>query len=161
MKRPLSRVALAVLFSAILGVVAILPAAADGPIYRGPSSAEPGTATGICSFPFDFAVVKQSKTDTIWYRDGIYTVHRTGGGVYSWSNPASGITLYTTLHGNVVEIYYPDGSATYIWEGNHYIPAAGYFRQGRVEANVGPDGILMSVTVAGRLGDYICDALSS
>ncbi len=158
MKRAIPRVGLAVLFSAILAVAAVLPAAADGPIYRAPSEDSSGLVDWFCAFPVQFTVVELSKTDTVWLRDGTYVVHSTGGGVFTWANTVTGTTIVTRLHGDVEQFYNPDGSYTLIWNGNHMVPNLSILARGHTELHYGPGDVLLSASTTGN-HESLCAAL--
>ena len=157
MKRSLSRVAVAIVLSALLVVGAVLPAAADGPISREPAFFGHITITDACAFPVEFAVVTQNKTETVWYRKGVYIGHGTGGGVYTWS--ANGITLTTKLHGDVQWFAYPDGSYTLIWNGNHGDTPFFIFGRGHTELHFGPGDVLLSASITNH-NHSICELLT-
>ena len=157
MKRSLSRVAVAIVLSALLVVGAVLPAAADGPISREPAFFGHITITDACAFPVEFAVVTQNKTETVWYRKGVYIGHGTGGGVYTWS--ANGINLTTKLHGNWQEFWYPDGSWNLILDGNHGDSPLMLFGRGHSEFHFGSGGELLSYSITNH-NHSICTALT-
>jgi hypothetical protein len=132
MSRPLSRVALATLFSAILVLSAVVPTAADGPIYRGPEQDWSGPIEGMCAFTVWSTTVQTNKVWTVWVLDdGTKIDHGTGGGVVTMS--ANGITVTVKLHGDVHQVFYPDGSGTVTWTGNHLVPELGILMRGRTQ----------------------------
>jgi len=158
MKRSLSRVAVAIVLSALLVVGAVLPAAADGPVYRARSVHPTATIYGVCDFPFVFSVVDMNKTDTVWFRDGTWIAHHSGGGVFTYSNPATDVTLTLRLHGLITEFSYPNGSYTLTFTGNHVIPPFGVMSQGRGQIKLGPGGVFVSASLTGH-NESLCEAL--
>jgi hypothetical protein len=161
MKRALSRVAVAIVFSGLLVVGAVLPAAADGPVSHEREFNPPRTITGACLFPIEFNVVRMSKWATVWVEpDGTVMEHHTGGGVFTYTNTLMGKAIEVQLHGLIVLVYYPDGRFSVTWTGDHVLGDNPVWAQGRTQWVIGPapDYQLLSFSTAGRWQD-LCEIL--
>ena len=161
MRRVIPRVALAVLFSAIIVVSAVLPAAAAGPVYRGPLDLSPfAYFPDMCSFPIHVTFDKQNATETVWVKpNGSVVWHLRGQVQSTWTNAKTGYSLWMNIPGPVTSISYPDGSTYLHFTGPQTPPGASphWFMWGGEKVFITKDGGV-TWTFNGRAED-ICAAL--
>jgi hypothetical protein len=154
-------VALAIALSAILVVAAVLPAAADGPVYRGPFDPSPWSFyPDMCSFPVRAIFDESNATETVWVKPNGAVVWRLTGDLQStWINVETGYSIWQNLPGPVTATTYPDGSLYIFAAGPQSAPFAAphSFTWGVEKLWVTPEGVL-TYTLRGRSED-ICALL--
>ncbi len=161
MNGALPRVALAVLFSAILVVASVLPAAANGPVFRGALDLTGDTTYQTCGSQIVQTFEKISTRVTVWILDdGTEVDHLQGDAKVTWTNPDSGKSVTLNLSGPGHITFYPDGSIVARWSGQN-IPALDgtvWNTQGRIAYTIDKYGIFAFDKITGHAVD-VCAAL--
>ncbi len=165
MSRRLSRVAVAVVFSALLAVVAVLPAAADGPFYREPLEVTDFVSADMCAFPVQATFDRNSQILTGRTQpDGSEVWRINGASHVTWTNLSTGYTFVESFSGPFTIIIYPDGSDYRHFRGRFAINSGPdapemwvWFVSGNIKVHVSQEG---SPVAAHGNFDLICDRLN-
>jgi len=134
MRRTASRILLAI--SVLAGVVPGAAAKDHETVTIGPFT----IPANRCGFPIDVAVVTNKEfQDVTTLPDGTTITQITGNLVLSFTNVQTGFTIVRNVSGPTTEIDHPDGSATFVGEGNNWF-SFGTVSQG----NTGEPGLIFT-----------------
>jgi len=132
------------LLASVLPAVTVLAAVGPaGPAQaREPVPFEPGTypAGHNCDFPVSvYALTNKRYQDVTTLADGTTITRQTGALVVSWTNTITGKTIVTNVSGPQTETDNPDGTGTFVGEGNNFLTFGP-----RSQANTGEPGIVFT-----------------